>query len=297
MNKRIITFIYLAICMLYTSSAFAQEVYVDTIRGVDGRDSIYIQAMQVKVVRDTVWMQPQEIDQPADIIKTKAIGRYDRRILNYRYIPKGNWIGGTTFSYTNFDSNDNQLLFSLLKDFNFDGRTLSIKPFVGYAIKDNIILGFKFGYNHTMGNLDNLSLKIDDDLDFSLNDIGYIQDLYTFAIFHRSYVGLDRGRRFGLFNEISLGYNTGTTRFTRSKEVDLNATDTRVHELHVGLNPGVCVFIMENVSAEISFGVVGFKYRYEKQTNNLGEVGHNRNSGANFKINLLNINIGITLCF
>ena len=297
MNKRITTFIYLAICMLYACNINAQEAYVDTIRSVDGRDSIYIQAMQIKVIRDTVWMQPQEEAPPTDIIKTKAIGRYDRRILNYRYIPKGYWIGGVTFSYMNFDSEDNQLLFSLLKDFNFNGRTLSVKPFVGYAIKNNVILGFKFGYNHTKGNLDNLSLEIDDDLDFSLQNIGYIQDLYSFAIFHRSYVGLDRSRRFGLFNETSIGYNTGTTRFTRDKGADLKATDTRIHELHIGVNPGISVFIMDNVSAEASFGVVGFKYRYEKQTNNLGEVGHHRNSGANFKINLLNINIGITLCF
>lgn len=317
MKKRITTFIYLAICMLYTSAVFAQEAYVDTLRTVDGRDSVYIHAMHVKVIRDTiwmqsqvenpsmnakvirdtVWMQAQEEAPPTDIIKTKAIGRYDRRILNYRYIPKGNWIGGITFSYMNFDSNDNQLLFSLLKDFDFNGRTLSVKPFVGFAVANNIVLGVKFGYNHTLGSLDNLSLEIDDDLDFSLHDIRYVQDLYSFALFHRSYVGLDRARRFGLFNEVSLGYNTGTTRFSRNKEVDFKATDTRIHELHVGINPGVCVFIMENVSAELSFGVVGFKYRYEKQTNNLGEVGHSRNSGADFKINLLNINIGITLCF
>ena len=87
----------------------------------------------------------------------------------------------------------------------------------------------KFGYNHTKGNLDNLSLEIDDDLDFSLQNIGYIQDLYSFAIFHRSYVGLDRSRRFGLFNETSIGYNTATTRFTRDKGADLKATDTRIH--------------------------------------------------------------------
>ena len=53
---------------------------------------------------------------------------------------------------------------------------------------------------------------------------------------------------------------------------------------------------MQNVCAEVSFGVVGFKYRVEKQKNNLGETGKRRSSGANFKINLFNINIGITLC-
>ena len=296
MKQRITTFVYMTICMLMLSGTmYAQQTYVDTIRTVDGRDSIYIQSERIKIIRDTVWMVPQE-EPVTDVIKTKAIGRYDRRIINYRFIPKGNWIGGITFSYFNFDSNDSQMLFNLLNGFDFNGRTLSVKPFAGFAIRDNIVLGVKFGYNHTLGELDNLSLNMDD-LDFSMHDIRYVQDLYTFAVFHRSYVGLERSRRFGLFNEISVGYNTGTTRFTRDEQSGFKDTNTKVHELHIGVNPGICVFIMENVCAEASFGVVGFKYRYEKQTNNLGEVGHSRNSGANFKINILNINIGITVCF
>ena len=37
-------------------------------------------------------------------------------------------------------------------------------------------------------------------------------------------------------------------------------------------------------------------YRIEKQKNNEGETGKRTASGADFKINLFNINIGITLC-
>ena len=157
-------------------------------------------------------------------------------------------------------------------------------------------MGVKFGYNHTSGTLNNISLEIDD-IDFSLHDMKYAEDSYSFAIFHRSYVGLDNSRRFGLFNETSLGYNKGNSRFTRLYDGEVKSTEGVLHEITVGLNPGICVFIMENVSAEISFGVAGFKYRREKQTNELGEIGRSRNSGANFKINILNINIGITACF
>jgi hypothetical protein len=53
---------------------------------------------------------------------------------------------------------------------------------------------------------------------------------------------------------------------------------------------------MENVSAEVSFGIVGFKYGWESQRNNEGETGNRHTSSADFKINLLNINIGITIC-
>ena len=284
---------------LYIFSAFllmaavisAQEAYVDTIKNKWGADSVY-----VKVIRDTVWMDKNEVVPPEDVIVTKAYGRFDRSILNYRFIPKSKWIGGITFSYANFESDDSRLLFSLFQNFDCNARTLSVKPFVGFALKDNVVLGLKFGYNHTSGRLDNISLQVDD-IDFSMRDMKYTEDTYSFALFHRSYVGLDSDRRFGLFNETSIGYNRGNSRFNRLYNGEQKSTEGTLHEITVGINPGLCVFIMENVSAEVSFGVAGFKYRSERQTNELGEVGKMRNSGANFKINILNINIGITACF
>lgn len=273
----------------------------DTLQTSQGQDSII---REVVIIHDTVYVAKNDSRVlPADIIRTKAVGRYNRGIINYRFIPKGKWVGGATASFLDYDSDDSRLLFSLLKDFDCHARTLSIKPFIGYAVRDNIVIGFKMGYNHTILQLDNLALNMDD-LDFSLKDIRYAEDTYSTAFFHRSYVGLDAGRRFGLFNETVLTYNRGTSRFTRGKNnedatdegSEFKSTETNVNELHLGINPGISVFIMQNVAAELSFGVAGLKYRFEKQTNNLGETGKRRNSGANFKINLFNINIGVTLC-
>lgn len=267
----------------------------DTLRTVDGRDSVVLERI---VVRDTVYLpksEYQDIIDSAYVIRTKAVGRFDRGIKNYRLIPEKKWIGGLTFSYVNFDSDDSQLLFSMLKDFDCNFRTFSIKPFWGYALRDNLVIGMKLGYNHTIAQLDNISLAVED-LDVSLQDMRYAEDTYSVAFFHRSYVGLDRGKRFGLFNETTLSYNTGTSSFARGAEDKLKRTETTLNEIHLGINPGMVVFIMQNVCAEVSLGVVGFKYRVEKQKNNLGEEGKRRSSGANFKINLFNINIGITLC-
>lgn len=253
---------------------------------------------KVIVVHDTVYIERSPVTKvdSADIIRTKAIGRFDRGIINYRFIPKSKWLGGLTFSYVNMDTSDSRLLFSILKDIDCTFRTLSVKPFIGYAIRDNIVIGAKMGYNHTVAGLGNVSLNIDEDLSYELKDMRYDEDSYTIGLFHRSYVGLDRDKRFGFFNETTLSYNSGSTTFSRGEGDTMKKTDTTINELHVGLNPGIVVFIMENVCAEVSLGVVGFKYRSEKQKNNEGEVGTRRSSGANFKINLFNINIGITLC-
>lgn len=250
------------------------------------------------VVHDTVYVPIPAAKMPVDssrIIYTKPVGRYDRGITNYRFIPKNKWIGGVTVSVFNFESDNSRLLFSLLKDIDLNLRTLSVKPFVGYAIKDNMVVGLKFGYSRISGGIDNLALNIED-LDIALKDIKYTDDSYSFSLFHRSYIGLDPKGLFGLFNETTLGYSTGSTRFSRGADETLKYTDTSINQLKVGINPGIAIFIMPNVGAEVSFGVAGFTYNWEKQKKSSGETGKRTNSGANFKINLFNINIGLTVC-
>jgi len=247
---------------------------------------------------ESLEMMPELINarDTIDIIRTRAVGRFDRRNTNYRFIPQKKWIGGVTFSYVNYESSESSILFSLLKDFTSNARTVKFRPYVGYALRDNVVIGMEFGYNHTVANLDNISLKIDDDLDFTMSGIRFTEDLYTIATFHRSYVGLDPGKRFGLFNETALTYKSGTASFARTEGEQPKRTETDIQEINLGINPGISVFIMQNVSAEVSFGIVGFKYRTEKQRNSLGEEGSRRSSGANFKINLFNINLGISVC-
>ena len=278
-------------------------VGMETVRAQETQEVLFQAHDSLRVrtvyVHDTIYIERPAVEaaQPdsSEIIYTKPVGRFDRGIINYRFIPKKKWVGGLTFSYINYDGEDSRMLFSLIKDFDCNFRTISVRPFVGYAFKDNVIVGLKAGYNHTVADLGNISLNIDDDLSFDLKDIRYSEDSYSIALFHRSYVGLDRGKRFGFFNESSLSYNNGSSTFTRGKDEALKRTETTIHEIHLGLNPGVAVFIMENVCAEMSFGVVGFKYRIEKQKNNEGETGKRTASGADFKINLFNINIGMCL--
>lgn len=288
--------LYIMWCLFFCIGCLqmkAQEV--DSVSVARG-DSLV--KYKLVVVHDTVYVPIPEAKMPIDssrIIYTKPVGRYDRGITNYRFIPKNKWIGGVTVSVFNFESDNSRLLFSLLKDIDLNLRTLSVKPFVGYAIKDNTVVGLKFGYSRISGGIDNLALNIED-LDIALKDIKYTDDSYSFSLFHRSYIGLDPKGLFGLFNETTLGYSTGSTRFSRGADETLKYTDTSINQLKVGINPGIAIFIMPNVGAEVSFGVAGFTYNWEKQKKSSGETGKRTNSGANFKINLFNINIGLTVC-
>lgn len=248
-----------------------------------GNDSTkVVKGLKIENVPDTI---PQRK-------RPRILGRFDRGIVNHLFVKRKTWISGLTVSYIGYSSEDTQF-FSLLKDFDAEAKIFSINPFVGYFIKENVCVGIKFGYQKFLGDLGNFNIDIDDDMSFTLKDMRYDQHMLSTTAFYRSYVGLDRGKRFGLFNETSLSFNTGTARYQRGSEENRKDTNTRIREIHLGLNPGATVFIMENVAAELSFGVVGFKYREEKQTTNGEESGWRRSSGANFKINLLNISIGV----
>ena len=159
-----------------------------------------------------------------------------------------------------------------------------------------MVVGAKFGYSHIVGDLGNIDLNLGDDLSFNIGNMHYTEDMYSFGVFNRSYVGLDENGIFGLFNETALTYKRGTSNFSDGEGDSMTHTETDVNEIHLGINPGVAVYITKNVCAEMSFGVAGFKYRWEKQRDESGEVGKRNSSGANFKINLFNINIGITFC-
>lgn len=228
------------------------------------------------------------------LIRTPGIGRFDRGITNHRFAPKKQIMFGVTMSYSEFDSKESSMLLMLLKDFDCSGHTVKVNPFFGYFIRDNIAIGVKLGYERSQAQLDNLSIDIED-LDLSLKDLYMTSDLFSGTFFHRSYVGLDAGKRLGLFNETALTLKFGSSRFMRGTGETLKDTHTDIQEIQLGFNPGMAVFIMNNVSTEVSFGILGVKFRHESQKTNGKETGSWRKSGANFKINIFNINIGVTI--
>ena len=231
----------------------------------------------------------------ADSSSIKKSQGFVRGLTNYQFIPKNEWMFGFTASYTGFNSDDNDLLM-LIKDFNFTGSLIGVNPYVGYFVADNQCVGLKLGYSATTGQLGNFSLDIIEDMNISLTDLAYNASFYSAGIFHRAYLGLTRGGQLGIFNETSLTYHYGVSHFIRGNaENGITDTKTISNEIALGLAPGLSVFIMDNVSASVSVGILGLSYKHNKQY--IGEefVGEYMSSGANFQINILNINLGVTV--
>ena len=67
-------------------------------------------------------------------------------------------------------------------------------------------------------------------------------------------------------------------------------------KLSLGFNPGLAVYIFPNVCSTISFGLGGIEYTKIKQKDADGnEIGQRTASKMRFRLNLLNIRIGVTV--
>lgn len=227
-------------------------------------------------------------------LRSRNLGRYDRGLFNYLFLPKGRWGFGLTASYGEI-STDNLEIFDLLNDIDLGGHIFSIKPFLEYTISNNISVGLRFGYTSGKGNVDSFKVDIDEDMNFNLHDIMYRNESYTAAVLFRQYIGIARRGRFGVFNEVELAFSSGNSDFQRPYAGELRTTHTTYMKAGLNFSPGVSVFMMKNVAFNLSFGVFGFYLKNERQTENGIEIGNRTTSGANFRFNLFNINFGIAV--
>ena len=245
-----------------------------------------------RAVEDSVAMVVVGNDTVNVIIPERNLGRFDRGLFNYIFIPRNKWGFGITASYGELNTDDVQVL-SILTDVDFNGKMYSIRPYLSYFIRNNQSVGLKFNYNRGIADLGRLAVDFDDDLNFTLRDVSYYQQSFGIGAFYRNYVGLDHNGRFSIFNEVELGFSSGSSRFRRLYNSEPRDTRTTSTEVSLNFSPGVCVFIQEYVSFNVSFGVFGLKMRNEKQLTNGIDEGSRFTSGANFRFNIFNINFGM----
>lgn len=228
------------------------------------------------------------------ILPDKNYGRYDRGLYNYLIIPKKQWSIGITASYGEFGTDDVQVL-SILENFDIKINTYSIKPSISYFFTNNQSVGIKFNYTSSEVDLANMTFDFDDDLNFSLRDVSYNSHIFSASLNYRNYIGLGPEKRFAIFNEVDLGFGLGSSEFKRLYNNEPRNTQTDIMKASLNFSPGVCMFIMDYISFNVSFGVFGLNLTHEKQTTNGVDEGSRFSSGANFKFNLFNINFGLAV--
>lgn len=275
---------FIALCLLAFAGVIVSEAQIVRKDTVSRADRIREVDELVIVDNDTISM----------ILPEHNFGRYDRGLFNYLYIPRGRWSFGLQASYGELNTEDIQAL-NILKDFDFGGKTYSIKPTVSYFIRHNQSVGLRFTYSRGDADLDNFAIDFDEDLNFSIHDVSYVSESFAAGFFYRNYIGIDKSKRFAVFNEVNLNFESGQSRFKRLYNDEPKDTKTTIAEASLSFSPGLCVFIQEYVAFNVSFGVFGIKWRREHQMTDGVDEGTRFASGANFKFNIFNINFGLMI--
>lgn len=252
-----------------------------------------------KVVRDDSKVDLEETviykgDTIPMVLKDLKLGRYDRGLFNFLFIPKGMWTLGLTASYGKFSTEDLGL-FDVVSDIDISAHAFSIKPYFSYAFKNNITAGLRLEYSNTYGSIGSFGLDIDEDMSFNIHDVGYRSESYAAALLLTQYIGLTRRGRFGVFNEAQLKLAGGTTDFNRPYNGEMRNTHNNNIEASLTYSPGLCVFVMPQVSCNLSFGVFGFYINHTRQWENGERIGSRTTSGANFRFNIFNISFGLAV--
>lgn len=245
---------------------------------------------------------------------TTKVVPFDRGIGMSRsvFIPKGTVSFGTSFSYStydvgNLDAGDSgfKALFGLVNGLSGNVVTGGVSPHASYFIIDNLAVGARFNYKRAKFNVGAAKIEamgtslIEIGGDNALKSLHYMKDTYMGAVFARYYIPFGTSRRFAMFAELAASGGYAEAQSYQWKKDDDNeirkyGTHQDIYDFEIGVIPGITAFVTNNVALEVSVGLVGLNYQKVVQRTNQVEQSVMESSGANYKINLLNISLGIT---
>ena len=216
---------------------------------------------------------------------------FKRGLEQISFIPKGQWITGVSVSYS--QSNQDKYQFLIIENMSGDTYTFKVSPMLLYCFQDNLAAGGKFAYSRSRTRLDNATVVIDSETDYTLEGIYNISHNYSALAAFRNYISLGRSRRFGFFNEVQLQVGGSESKLCSGRGDDLTGTFERSWNVNVGLAPGMVMFLNNYSAIEVNVGVLGFSYSRTKATTDQIYVAGRDSKRANFKVNLFSIMFGV----
>lgn len=234
---------------------------------------------------------PETLEAPFD----RGIG-----LPSSRFIPKGTVGGGLTVAYSSYDLGNGiddagyKMLFSMLSGVNGDMQSFGLAPFLSYFVADNISVGVRFDYDYSDLNLGAADLSLGDMLSMNVQDIGYTKQSYMGAVALRDYIPIANSKRFAMFAELRLAGGYAQSESFQLEDGNKFGTYQDIYKCSVGLVPGLTCFVTNEIAIEASVGVLGYEYQKIVQTTNQVDVSQMVKNSANFKINLLSINLGMS---
>ena len=213
-----------------------------------------------------------------------------KRFTNRLIAPKGGWQCGLSIMYADFNSADSDYML-MLQGLNAKASMLKIAPEAAYTFKNNHAVGVKFNYVKAGGMLDAATADLLGNLSLSVGDIGASSVSMGGSVFQRTYVGIDKQGRFGIFWDYILGYARSTTQFSTGGDPSYTVKEKG----HIAFAPGVVYFPMNNVSVHANISIVDVSYATTTAYENGEAVGTHTGWSARAGLNLLNLSFGLTI--
>lgn len=216
---------------------------------------------------------------------------FSRGFEKNAFIPKGQWVTGINASYSQSTQNNYQFL--IVQGISGDTYSFKVSPMACYIFKDDLGVGGRFAYRRSLTKLENATVVIDSETDYSLENFYSINQTFSAIAIFRNYLSLGSSKRFGIFNEVQLELGTGNSKLTNGKGTDFTGTYERNYSIDIGLAPGIIVFLNNYSALEVNVGVLGFSYNHTKSITDQVYVSNRTAKSANFKINLFSISFGV----
>lgn len=212
---------------------------------------------------------------------------------NYLIAPKGEWQCGISVIYADFASSNSDYMM-LLQGIDAQASMLRLAPQAAYTYSENKSIGVRFKYTNLTGMIDAASIDLLGNFGLSLENINATSRGLSAEIFHRTYWGLDKNGRVGLFWD----YILGLTRNNTSYEADAPVPSyTLTNKAHLGFAPGLIYFPMNNVSVQASLCFADLSYENVKAHKDADVVGQRHAWKAQASLNVLDLNFGLTIHF
>lgn len=221
--------------------------------------------------------------------------RIDRGITKQTFIPKGQIFAGGTLTYFQTSSDDFQVL--MIDGLQGDAYNAGGRVMFGYAFANDVAAGVSFAYTRTMVKIDDVDIKLSEDMVFSIKDYYSLQHVYTGTAFLRTYINIGNSKRFGLFNDVRFNFGGGQGRIMRGAGEAMQGTYEKIQKIGPTLSPGLAVFVTDFMAIEASIGILGVGYNKTEQITNQVYQGSFETFSADFKINLLSVGLGISFYF
>ena len=180
----------------------------------------------------------------------------------------------------------------LLQGLDANASILRLAPEAAYTFRNNHALGARFQYTNIGGMLDSATADLLGNLSLSVEDITARTHSMGGSVYQRTYQGLDRYGRIGIFWDYILGY-------TRSKtQLGIAETDpsyTINNRINLGFAPGLVYFPMNNVSIQACISLAGLSYNMTKVYSDGQFSGVRHAWKAYSNLSILDLNFGITV--